>query len=400
MIKPDLLIDSDIEFRISQAEDLATPPEILQKLADDPDIEVRLRVAGNNSAPVKAQVLLAIDSREDVRTAMARRAHLLVPRLAQIGVPHAAALALHTLEALALDQAVNVRIALASSLKDVALAPPDVIRRLAHDIVREVAEPILRYCLALSDDDLVALIAKRHEDWCRSSIAARPKISARVSDAIIASKDNAAILTLINNPGAELGDNTLSNLTEQAVTETAWQEPLAGRPDLPPKLARRLAEFVDEKVLCILRQRDDFDHATAQDIVTTVRRRVDWASTPESTIPAAEKARRMFLCDKLGETEISDALSWNEQEFVRHALALLARIPESIVGDIFKSVSPKAVTALAWRARLSMRCALLLQMRAGNIPADRLLNARGGTDYPLTEVAMIWQLEMFGVHAA
>lgn len=392
-------IDIDMQFRLSQAEDAATSPEILQKLAGDPNVEIRIKVANNGAAPVKAQLLLALDTREDVRSAIARRADLLVPRLAQLGVPHAAALAMHTLEALALDQAVNVRIALASSLKDVALAPHSIIRKLAQDIVREVAEPILRYCLALSDDDLIALIAKRHDDWSRSAIAARPKVSARVSDAIIASDDGVAIVTLISNRGAKLDEDSLSRLTERATTEVSWQEPLATRPDLPPKLARRLAEFVDEKILCMLRQRDDFDIATSQDIVATVRRRMDWTATPDAALPAQEKARRLFLCDKLGENEISDALSWNEQEFVRHALALLARIPEAIVGEIFKSVSPRAVTALAWRARLSMRCALLLQMRAGNIPADRLLNARGGTDFPLTEVAMIWQLEMFGVKA-
>ncbi|MGB4101583.1 MAG: DUF2336 domain-containing protein [Alphaproteobacteria bacterium] len=400
MHQPKLLTESDVEYRLSQAKDLTTPPEILHKLANDPHDDVRMQVAEHPAAPLKTQLLLALDGQENVRTAMARRADALVAKLALKGVPHAAALALHTLEALALDQAVNVRIALSSSLKDVALAPPEVVKRLAQDLTRAVAEPILRYCLALSDDDLVELIAKRHEAWSRSAIAARPKVSTRVSDAIIASNDSAAIITLINNKGAELSDAGMTQLTERAATEISWQEPLATRHDLPPVLARRLAEFVDEKILCLLRQRDDFDTATAQDIVVTVRRRVDWASAPDASLPGAEKARRLFLCDKLGETEISDALSWDEQEFVRHAVALLARVPEPVVDDIFKSISPKAVTALAWRARLSMRCALLLQMRAGNIPANRLLNARGGTEYPLTEVAMIWQLELFGVSAA
>ena len=391
-------LDPEVQIRINQAECPATAPEILQKLAADPVLEVRLKVAENTAAPIKANVLLALDSSNQVRAAIAHRADTMVGKLAQVGIPHAAALVMHTLEVLALDQAVNVRIALASSLKDIAFAPPALIRRLAQDITREVAEPILRCCLALSDADLIALIAQRQESWSRQAIAARPRVSSQVSDAIIASNDSSAIVTLLSNQHAQLDEHRLTLLTERATSEKAWQEPLAMRHGLPPKLARRLAEFVEEKVLGMLRQRQDFDTATMEDIITTVRRRVAWTSAPNAALPGPEKAHKLFLSGSLGETQISDALSWNEQDFVRHALALLAQMPETIVADILKSQSPRAVTALAWRAKLSMRCALLLQMRAADIPTNRLLNARGGTDFPLTEVDMLWQLEMYGVH--
>lgn len=391
--------DLDMQFRLQQAEDCVTPPDILQKLAADPAATVRDKVARNNATPLKAQVLLALDDHDSIRTIIAQRANSLVARLAQLGTPHAAALAMHTLEALALDQAVNVRVALATSLKDVALAPPAVIKKLARDISREVAEPILRCCLALSDEDLISLISERGNDWHRSAIASRPHVSAKVSDAIITSNDRTAVITLLGNKHAELDENRLELLTERATLEPDWQEPLARRPGLPPRLARRLAEFVDEKILGILRQRDDFDSATVEDIVTTIRRRVAWTNAPDATLPGSEKARRMFLCGTLDTTQISDALSWNERDFVNHAVALLAQVPVLTVTTIFKSQNPRAITALAWRAKLPMRCALLLQMRAANIPSDRLLNARGGTDYPETPFAMIWQLEMYGIVA-
>lgn len=399
MNKPEQTIDPDTQLRLRQAEDSVTSPDILQKLAADSNVTVREKVAHNAAAPLKAQVLLALDDSDSIRAAIAYRAGSLVARLAQLGAPHAAALAIHTLEALALDQAVNVRVALATSLKDVALAPAAVIKKLARDISREVAEPILRCCLALSDDDLISLISERRDGWRHNAIASRASVSAKVSDAIIASDSQTAVMTLLGNAHADLDENRLTLLTDRAVTEAAWQEPLARRAGLPPRLARRLAEFVDEKILGILRQRDDFDSATVEDIVTTIRRRVAWTNAPDATLPGAEKARRMFLCGTLDTTQISDALSWNEQDFVSHAVALLARVPVPTVTTIFKSQNPRAVTALAWRAKLPMRCALLLQMRAANIPSDRLLNARGGTEYPETPFAMIWQLEMYGIVA-
>ena len=59
------------------------------------------------------------------------------------------------------------------------------------------------------------------------------------------------------------------------------------------------------------------------------------------------------------------------------------------------SMSAKAVTALAWKSKLTMRQALQLQLKIAGIPPHQALNPRGGTDYPLTTAEMEWQLELF-----
>lgn len=392
--KPD-----DVATRQKLACDTATQPDMLLVLADDADASVRKHVAENPAAPVKAQVLLALDKEENVRTALAARAASLVPKLAQAGITHAEALATHVLELLAIDKASNVRQALASSLKDVAMTPAHVARKLAEDIVREVAQPILRYCLALSDDDLVAIIAGRPDGWQQEEIAQRPKLSEKVSDAIITNGNEKAIVTLLDNSGAVISEPSLSRLVEQSAGSKTLQEPLARRPKLPPRLAMRMVEFVEENVLLALRQRRDYDAGTAQDIIEVVRRRIGWVEMAKEGESGNTRARRMFLAGALDETQISDGMSWNEEEFVVAGLACLSAVKPEIIRDIFKSQSPRGITALAWRAGLSMRCAIQLQSRMGNVPANKLLNARGGTQYPLTEVEMIWQLEFFGAKA-
>ena len=80
---------------------------------------------------------------------------------------------MRTLEQLARDQAVGVRQALATSLKDVACAPPDLCLHLARDVEREVAEPILHYCATLTDKDLLSIIAEQPKSWVLSAIAQR-----------------------------------------------------------------------------------------------------------------------------------------------------------------------------------------------------------------------------------
>lgn len=389
----------DANVRRATAADQACPPPVLLQLAGDADPSVRQEVAYNPAAPVKAALLLALDTEGNVRAALAARAATLVPKLARNGIAHAQALTMHMLEILAIDQSLQVRQALASSLKDVAMVPVALVRKLAADAVREVAEPILRCCLALSDDDLVSLIAAHHESWARQAIAARPHVSERVADALIETGDATAISTLLDNHGALVCESALEKLVDMSAEDKFLQMPLAQSPRLPPRLATRMAAFVEESVLIFLRQRRDFDPATVADIIAVVRRRLAWASTARPGENGSERARRLFLGGELAESHISDALSWSELDFVTNGVALLANVPEKTVGDIFASQSPRSVTALAWRAGLSMRCALQLQARAANVPSNQLLNARGGTEYPLTETAMIWHLEMFGIES-
>jgi hypothetical protein len=66
-----------------------------------------------------------------------------------------------------------------------------------------------------------------------------------------------------------------------------------------------------------------------------------------------------------------------------------------VINRIAAARSPKAVTALAWKAGLKMRFAIRLQARFGGVPAAEILPARDGIDFPLTEEDMNWQLEFF-----
>jgi hypothetical protein len=185
-------------------------------------------------------------------------------------------------------------------------------------------------------------------------------------------------------------------MVEDSAGHPAWQAPLARRPKLPGRLAVRLAEFVDQHVLTILRQRRDLDAETAEEVVSVARRRIDYRDQRTEGESPEQRARRLFAIGQLDESAISDALSWNDMVFVRLGLALLAGVVPAIVEDIIAAQSPKGVTSLAWRAGLSMRCAMQLQSRAANIPPRMLLNARNGFDYPLTPVEMNWQLEFYG----
>ena len=184
--------------RLKLARDPATQAEILYYLAShDADDAVRAAVANNPSTPLHASTVLAIDSQADVRMVLAERLLKLLPDLDPDRQSQLYAFAVQALGSLALDEVLAIRRALSNTLKDYAKAPPKVVMQLAKDIEREVAEPILRYCVALADDDLLTLLKDHPAEWAGPAIAGRSPLSAAIGRAIIAGKHRAAGTVLL-----------------------------------------------------------------------------------------------------------------------------------------------------------------------------------------------------------
>jgi len=393
----DLAVDPDPSVRTALALREDVRPELLYYLADDDSAMVRQAVAANPTTPLQAAPRLARDRDMQVRRLLAGRLARALPHLTG---PQQAALrdmAVHALELLAADQAVRVRSAVASAMRDVDCAPPQLVARLARDVAREVAGPLLRGCLALDEAELLALLAARPEPWVAEAIARRPAVSAPVCRAVVARGDRVATTSLIANPGAAIPEETLGALADaggQVVIGGADRMP---RPLLPPGLLSRLSGLIDQAMQGAIAGTGAFDRAAAAEIAAVARRRLDWARDYVAREQPALRAARLMEQGALDEPAVWDAISWGDRGFVRAALALRARIPPAVVQRILDSGGVRAVTALAWRAGLSMRCARLLAHRVAGIPPRKLLNARDGTHYPLTETEMRWHLELFGI---
>ena len=111
----------------------------------------------------------------------------------------------------------------------------------------------------------------------------------------------------------------------------------------------------------------------------------------------SDKAARLNKEGKLTEKLIEGSMVEGDRGFVMAALAELSQIPLPVVDRIVATHAPRAVTALVWRAGLTMRFARQVQLRLAQIPPKTALNARDGTHYPMTDEEMRWQLEFFGV---
>lgn len=393
-------VSGDVKRRLTLARSTHTHQEILYYLAEkDPDPGVRRAVVENKAMPLPVSPVLAIDKNADVRLALARRLVDLLPDLSRDTQSQLYAYAAQALVTLALDQVLNIRKALSSALKDHADCPPKVAGQLARDVEREVAEPVLRFCAALSDSDIIEILQGHPAAWAVTAVANRERISGPVAQAVIETECFPAGTALIRNEGAAISEILLEQIVERARTLPEWHRPIAMRKNLNPAAVRALAEFVDSSIRDLLLGRGDFDAQTIEEIATVFRRRLEFsaqgASAEKET--AAQRVARLAAAGKLNEEAIADALGMQDRDFVLAALARLVGAQVADVAKIFEMKAPKPIVALCWKAGLPMRTALALQKGMGHVAPREILYPRNGTDFPLSEEDMRWQIEFLGL---
>jgi uncharacterized protein (DUF2336 family) len=386
-----LAASAEMETRLALARRADVRPEILYFLAEDQAAEVRQAIAGNTATPRQADLLLAADQDLQVRQVLAQKIVSLVPHLSAEGKDTARDLTLQVLSKLAEDQASRVRQVIAEAIKDTAAVPAELVLKLARDVEIRVAAPVLERSPLLSDTDLLEIIGAGPIRGALESIARRRDLGADVSEAVVAASvdrpaEAAVITALLNNDSAQIREATLDRILDQAPQRALWHRPLVTRPKMPMQALARLADFVSASLLDLLQERPDIDTETAQSIARKVQERLQsgGADEEDEAVPADVEA-------------LAAAIAAGRHKAVAVALARDAGVPLAIVDKILASGSAKAVTALAWRARLSMRMALQLQLKIGAISPPQILNPRNGSDYPLSSTEMEWQLELFDI---
>ena len=370
-------------------------PEILYFLAEDESPAVRRVIAANASTPRQADRLLAEDVDDEVRRDLAYKIGRLVPQLSAEQKDQLREVTFEILAILASDQLPQVRQIIAEEIKHCAQVPRHVIGTLARDVELIVSAPVLEYSPLLSDEDLLEIIASPQVQGVIEAISRRAVVSSAVSDAVAASGDVEAIAALLANPSAQIREETLDSLIDEAPERPEWHPPLVRRPDLSVRAVRRIASFVALALLRVLEERHDLPAEAADEVRRAVVRRIQETGV-DGDMDAALDATRAFEDGTLDEEAVGEAIGRGDRDYLAKALALKADLDEPVVRKVLESQSAKAVTALAWAAGLGMRTAIQIQLRVAKIPPKSVLNAKNGVDYPLTEEELRWHVKLFG----
>lgn len=397
-------------LRLARRED--TRPEILYYLADDDVAEVRRAIASNPSTPRQADAKLVQDGDERVRFHLADKIGTLVPEMSALQREKAEELTITVLRELAADQLPKIRAIVSEHLKAADNVPKDIVLQLAKDLEDIVAAPVLQFSPLLSDQDLLAIIAAGRESGALSAIAKRQAVGGDVADAVAQTLDPKAVGALLANDSAQLREDTLDWIIDNAAVVEPWHKPLVQWPSLSDNAVRRIAGFVATSLVETLCNRNDIDANTAVELAKAVKKNID----PEKAVEAEpakaeinepekqekpeknehggkEAASSLFKDGGLDDDALQDAISTGDREFIIHGLSLKSGFSTNLVDRVLTVARPETVTALAWKADFSMRTAMQLQLRIARVRPQSMLNARNGIDYPMTEAELKKELK-------
>lgn len=235
-------------------------------------------------------------------------------------------LAQDIVRAMAKDVEVSVRAALAQSLRQASRLPHDVALKLAHDVER-VALPILTHCQILDDDDLAALV-RNSAVGKQEAIAARAKVSEKVSEVLIAMADEKAVATLIGNTGAKINEASLNKAVDRFSDSETIKEKLVKRPTLPVTVTERLVTMVSDSLKSYLATHHELSPALAADIVMQSRERtVVSMSGGSNEHDLIKLITQMHQNKRLTPSLILRALCMGDIAFFEVAMALMANVP-------------------------------------------------------------------------
>jgi len=395
---------ADPDKRLDLANNPKAAPEILYFLAEDEDPRVRLAVAKNPSTPRQADSFLSGDGEVEVRSELAGKIARLTPDLDTAERATVKRMTVEVLETLAQDEVARVRSMISSSMMHMKSAPPEVVGRVIETLARDpdlsVAGPLLENSPLLSDDVLVEIIASPPVRGAVAAISNRWQVSPAVSDAIVESNDEPAIISLLRNDSAQIREETLDRLIDAAPERPLLHEPLVRRPQLSSRSALKLAKFVATALVAELKRRADMDDDTSALLTQELSKRIEVEPEAAAEVdidnPTDERNAAVALhnSDRLTDKVISTALASGRRAFLMVALALRSGLEEPVVHSLISSCNAKAMTALAWKAGMNMAFAHQLQLRLGNLAPSDAIKPDAEGQFPLSDDDMLWQIDL------
>ena len=135
--------------------------------------------------------------------------------------------------------------------------PTNIVKNFAKDEDIEIARPVLRNAVSLTEDDLVRL-AERGSQAHLTAIANRSTVPEKVTDVLIDRGDRGVVHTVTANHGARFSDHGMDRLLDKAHDDVDLRELLVERPDLSSQsvdelLPLRLRVAADEACRARLR---------------------------------------------------------------------------------------------------------------------------------------------------
>ena len=228
---------------------------------------------------------------------------------------------------LAKDTEVLVRESLSAHLKATPDLPHDVALALAQD-VDSVALPMLKFSEVLTDRDLIEIV-NRHNPNKQVAIAQRPKVSHKVSDALVDTGNEKAVAHLVDNEGAMITEDSLNRVMVEYAGSTSVADSLSRRANLPPAVSERLVAAIFESLHSYLASRHDLPSDVVSNLALQARERatvtlLDYGS---SDAQLSHLIEQLYRNERLTPSLMLRALCVGDLDFFERSMARITDLP-------------------------------------------------------------------------
>ena len=260
--------------------------------------------------------------------------------------------------------AIDARIELAQRLAPAEHAPHAAVYKLATDEIA-VAREVLRQSSVLSDADLVA-IAETHGDDHMMEIAARPELSATVTDVLVDRGSSGVLHTVSRNSGARFSDFGFQTLATKADGDEALQEILVGRRDMPEAARSQLMTVMSDALK--VRLAEEGKQVDQKALAALARTAVDQVNQDAAQSEGLRSRVAVMIEEvKLGKRRVDSIVLLICREDraldLGWALAMLADVPENGVAKAVLSADPGPLAMLCKVLGVSSEAYRKIEMR-------------------------------------
>ncbi|WP_422366351.1 DUF2336 domain-containing protein [Pelagibius sp.] len=275
----------------------------------------------------------------------------------------------------------EVRLALAEHVKDCPFLPQAIARELAEDI-ENVAVPVLKFSIVLTDEDLVQIIGSGNTAK-QEAIAQRSTLTEPVSGALIDTGKRAVVDRVLSNSGAEISVGSFQTVIDAFAEEPGIQELLIDRPNLPTSAKERLVTLVSGDLRKRLIHKHDFPEALVEKLISQGRERalVTALSTAGSADEVEAAAMRLYLTGKLTPMLLLRTLCIGRLDVFVICIATLGRVSEAEARSALAKPDSREHRELFETARIPLHL-----QKAFQIALDEVLDLERGE-------ATAWQFE-------
>ena len=251
------------------------------------------------------------------------------------------------------DAEVRVRKALAQSLKTNPEIPRDIALEMARDVA-DVAVPILEYSDVLTTEDLVDIVRTQAPEH-QMAVARRSDVNETVADALVDTRNEDVVATLVSNHDARIAPTTMSRVVDEFGHLDKVQRPLVGRKQMPVHVVERLMTMVSENLRDQLVANHDISPEAASALISESRERAVVDLLDREDVDTEELVRQLHANGRLTPTLMVRALCMGDTLFFEAAMARIANIPMSNVFTLIHDKGDLGLRSLFNKCHMPMQ---------------------------------------------